>query len=333
MSHFSVLVVTNEPGRAALATALQRYHEFECTGIDDEYVQTIDITAQLREEYATETKRQYVAPDGTRHDPYADRFYRNPTPEEQPHVGHGTGGGHGIAWSSRDWQDGRGYRPKVHFLPDGWTETDVPMAAAMSFADFCQEWHGIPSLQAGTAPDLSGPHKYGYVVLAADGEVITVYDRTNPKKQWDWWQLGGRFTGKLISKGRGVTGKPGLLTAPADADACDQCRVGDLDLPAMKARACLDRQLAWQEAQTGDPRDRAFLYDIGPDTTEAEYCEAPALQTFAILDHEGWYDKGQMGWWGVVHNERNDWPQRFEEYLTLLMQHPEKYVAVVDCHI
>lgn len=44
MSHFSVMVVGEEP-EAQLAP----YHEFECTGDDDQYVQDIDITADVRE--------------------------------------------------------------------------------------------------------------------------------------------------------------------------------------------------------------------------------------------------------------------------------------------
>ncbi|MDY8913920.1 hypothetical protein UZS93_13965 [Escherichia coli] len=43
MSHFSVLVIGNNP-EASLAP----YHEFECTGINDQYVQEIDITDEIR---------------------------------------------------------------------------------------------------------------------------------------------------------------------------------------------------------------------------------------------------------------------------------------------
>ncbi|EJD4727898.1 hypothetical protein ACUMLB_004468 [Escherichia coli] len=43
MSHFSVLVIGNNP-KASLAP----YHEFECTGINDEYIQEIDISEEIR---------------------------------------------------------------------------------------------------------------------------------------------------------------------------------------------------------------------------------------------------------------------------------------------
>ena len=42
MSHFVVLVVGND-----IEKQLQPFHEFECTGIDDEYVQDVDITDEV----------------------------------------------------------------------------------------------------------------------------------------------------------------------------------------------------------------------------------------------------------------------------------------------
>jgi len=52
MSHFTVLVIGENP-EAQLAP----YHEFECTGTVNEYVQTIDKTEEVRAEYEDETER------------------------------------------------------------------------------------------------------------------------------------------------------------------------------------------------------------------------------------------------------------------------------------
>lgn len=43
MSHFTVLVVGED-----VASQLAPYHEFESTGIDDEYVKDVDVTADVR---------------------------------------------------------------------------------------------------------------------------------------------------------------------------------------------------------------------------------------------------------------------------------------------
>src|SRR5690606_18805090 len=120
MSHFSLLVVTEkEPTQDLLAARLQPFHEFECTGVDDQYVENVDRTAEARAAFDRETSQMLRAPDGSLHRPYEDRFYRDPTPEEAPKVGLGTGFGSGLVWTSKDWGDGRGYRAKVQFIPDG----------------------------------------------------------------------------------------------------------------------------------------------------------------------------------------------------------------------
>lgn len=46
MSHFSVCVVTKTGSEDELKEALQPFHEYECTGTEDQYVQTIEITAE-----------------------------------------------------------------------------------------------------------------------------------------------------------------------------------------------------------------------------------------------------------------------------------------------
>ena len=63
---------------------LQPFHEFECTGTNDEFVQNVDLTDELRKKYEddTETIRRLRAPDGSLHEPYNDEFYRELTPEE-----------------------------------------------------------------------------------------------------------------------------------------------------------------------------------------------------------------------------------------------------------
>lgn len=47
MSHFSVLVIGDD-----ITKQLQPYHEYECTGIDDEYVVDVDRTDEARAKYA-----------------------------------------------------------------------------------------------------------------------------------------------------------------------------------------------------------------------------------------------------------------------------------------
>lgn len=47
MSHFTVAVFTNE--NKSVEELLAPFHEFECTGINDEYVQDVDITEDVKQ--------------------------------------------------------------------------------------------------------------------------------------------------------------------------------------------------------------------------------------------------------------------------------------------
>ena len=52
MSHFAVMVITEaQPTEEVLSRVLAPWHEFECTGTNDEYVVDLDITEEYRSRY------------------------------------------------------------------------------------------------------------------------------------------------------------------------------------------------------------------------------------------------------------------------------------------
>lgn len=254
MSHFSVIVATKEePTDEVLRRALQPYHQYECTGIDDEFVQNVDITAEARERWSSDMVGRLRDPDGNLHSPYEDRFYRDPTPEELKEIGPiaGSGGNGNLSWSSQDWGDGRGYRTKVRFVPEGWSEVDVPRSQVESFAEFVNGWYGLEAVPLGQEPDVAGSHSGGYMLLDADGGVATCIDRTNPNAKWDWWRVGGRYAGKFQKKGRLRANRSDLSWEWRDADdaeipsGVDICRKSEIDVEAMKAAASASRRHWW----------------------------------------------------------------------------------------
>lgn len=193
MSHFTVMVIGDDYERQ-----LAPYHEYECTGRNDEFVQEIDVTDEIREEFRKSTASQYKDPDGGLHDPYQDRFYRDPTPDEKKEMGPiaGTGCGGGLFWTSKDWGDGRGYRARVHFCPDGWANIEVPTREIQSFREYVEEYHGRKIVPFGEDPNtFDGEHKYGYALEDSSGQVTKIVRRTNPNAHWDWYALGGRWAG------------------------------------------------------------------------------------------------------------------------------------------
>lgn len=398
MSHFAILVVT--PTEEALDAMLQQFHEFECTGTDDKYVQDIDETETRMAAYHKETRTVWIDPAGVVHSPYEPEFYRDATPEEQAEHRfnergslHGMGGNGTISWSGMDKHDGRGYRTYVHMkveeLP-GWREVDQPVKDSMTFVEF-MDYNGINFAASEADIDLGSTgkrgdealHKYGYCVALPDGSV-KVINRTNPNARWDWWAIGGRYEGKLITK----TG-----------EIVDQARKADLDWDAMRRKVqgiryaavreyygkirshrplATDAEIAamwqdyvvqnaaarkaWSELPAGTAenprpnlwdfidqyprmaeyttigiRDMAYGWNWTVPLNEADpmaWCEnAPPLTALAYLDADGWAEKGTMGWFGVVHDEKDGdvWEEMFNKRVASI---PDDYVlTIVDCHI
>lgn len=57
------------------------------------------------------------------------------------------------------------------------------------------------------------------------------------------------------------------------------------------------------------------------------------IAPFAILKDGEWYEKGEMGWWGIVSDEKAE-DKWIDEACTLLMSLPEDtLLTLVDCHI
>lgn len=59
-----------------------------------------------------------------------------------------------------------------------------------------------------------------------------------------------------------------------------------------------------------------------------------AISTFAFITSDGeWVEKGSMGWWGCVSDEKdsNDWNKIFSDYFDSLPDNTR--ITLVDCHI
>ncbi len=133
--------------------------------------------------------------------------------------------------------------------------------------------------------DRSGPHQFGAAIVQ-DGRLIKAIGWTSPDPQWDFWNLGGRFTGRLAAgyepwsdpenmgpcRFCGGTGtQPGVPVT----DGCDHCdgtgrqlkwesewrqfgnqsRLGDVDVAAIREVA----------AQRAAERYDAFRAKVGED--------------------------------------------------------------------
>lgn len=238
MSHFTVLVAANS--EEELEAKLQPYHEYECTGVKDQYVVFVGADMEEAEKEWSE--------EGSRYD---------------------------------------------------------------SFDEFMEDWYGYQLVNG----------VWGHY--------------TNPCKKWDWWTIGGRWSGTLLLK---------------DGSTVDYALNKDIDWEGMKHKAkcnAQNRYQNWHRAKTLPERDRdrfmikneiRFLDNSEVEQletlTEALYADIRASEplTFAFVDQSGaWFEQAKMGWWGMTSDPCNEASPNFWSFVESLS--PNQGLFVVDCHI
>lgn len=298
MSHFTVMVFGDD-----IEEQLQPFHEFECTGINDQYVIDEDVTEEIQER---------IDEDG-------------------------------------DMDDALGWYGLEDKIVEDESEVDT-------VGDEC-------------------PHKYGYAIVK-DGVLIKAVNRTNPNRQWDWYQIGGRWSGflKLKEGAEGENGERSWTNSGRDisADRCDSAIKRDIDIEGMRDDAGNDAGNEWDKIHNvvGDTtweswdsvrgrisnideardfyngqtaleliRKAEIFYWSGLDdflVSREEYvsqARSKAISTFAVLKDGVWYEKGDMGWWGCVSDEKDqgDWDAEVGRLIDSVSD--DTRITIVDCHI
>lgn len=232
MSHFTVMVVTDDNKEETIAKALQPFHEFECTGTNDEFVKDVDITEERREEYNNDTVNKIKMSDGTLEYPYDEKFYRPATQSEIDRID--SDDKKDLRYSKTSNSEG-GYDYKILEYPSDSEKVEVKRSETQTFEEFIDEYYDAKLVPHGEEPDTEGEHQFGYALLNEDGTIKTIIDRTNPDYKWDWWTVGGRWSGmlKVKDKNDSQKGTPGVMGTEYDSEGFDQCRVGNLDFDGM----------------------------------------------------------------------------------------------------
>lgn len=366
MSHFVVMVIGEN-----VEAQLQPYHEFECTGTNDQYVQDIDITDKRRAEFENYSIEYVRMDNGALVDKYDREFYRDFTDEELARIRPlGTGSNSELVWHSDDWHDGRGYRPRVHCPPKDKIVTRRAQEI-MSFAEYLKRDGVRAFIEEGDDPKAVEDAKYGYAVVW-NGEVVKVVDRTNPNAKWDWWTVGGRYSQYYRAK---------------DGDEFIEGEKFELDITATKEKARLYRTALWQDAQSviadawpedvaafvpwttlyenkgersidalrQEYRDQKLVRVWNDETRERKLSDlmwenpdafvnvsledyirpwvTKAGTPFAFVKDGQWHERGEMGWWAAVSNEMDEdtWATKFFEMFDALPDSTP--ITIVDCHI
>lgn len=164
---------------------------------------------------------------------------------------------------------------------------------------------------------------------------------TNPNSKWDWYSIGGRWTGFFKIKDNPkypddiYFGSPGAFGNQAPIGYADSIRICDIDFEGMKNDKIEKAKSDWIEIQNkvklGD-KNVYWMYGIKENQTEKEYIDDSCkFSTYALLKNGEWYAKGEMGWFGVSHDDNENWSEEMEKLIAGLPE--DTLLTVVDCHI
>lgn len=204
----------------------------------------------------------------------------------------------------------------THKVPDepGYEEVEVPFEELYpSFEAFAEDWHGHPVNENG---------RCGYW--------------HNPNARWDWYQVGGRWSGMLKVK-EGCDGYTYLARCfgsdEGKAGWVDCCPVSCIDFDGMRKDALKELKPYEEYVTKHTFYKEEYLRAKYP--TEEEYIRRmTGFGTYAVITPEGeWLSSGQMGWFGCsseTTEELRSWEEQYHKFFEMFA---DCYVTIVDCHI
>lgn len=142
----------------------------------------------------------------------------------------------------------------------------------------------------------------------------------NPNAKWDWYVEGGRYSSRLTTK---------------EGKEVDAALIGDIDFDSMNKKKKIGAEKAWDEAQRETDKVRVhIMHGIKNSESKEEYLKrSSSFSTFALIKDGKWHEKGQMGWWACVANEKESSAWN-DEFLKLMEDLPtDTLITVIDCHI
>lgn len=157
-----------------------------------------------------------------------------------------------------------------------------------------------------------------------DGNILSTY---NPNSKWDWYSIGGRWDdGDNVIQIKDFKLYDDLNdnTIALYKRAWDSFE-GKSELSEEDSNAIFDGFRLYN--------DSYYLERYG---TCENYIKAMSSNIpYAFVDANGWYEKGQMGWWGMdnaTQESIEDYTEFAEKYFTA-EENQNKYIVWVDCHI
>lgn len=195
------------------------------------------------------------------------------------------------------------------------------------------------------SPNAEWVKEYSGGELDDDGNVLCTY---NSDRKWDWYEIGGRWTGMLrLKSGRkGINGSPGVFDQDrvSDPKYCDQCRIKDVNWKYMNNQARKDAGATWDDMMNPEPGTSIYKPEYIAEQknlhlklykTRNEYINRRGFwTTYALLTEDEWYEPGEMGWFGIS-SATVDTRDKYEHEFVKIIKSYQKdtLITVVDCHI
>lgn len=147
----------------------------------------------------------------------------------------------------------------------------------------------------------------------------------NPKSQWDWWVIGGRWNGAL---------EPAYdpEANPGNYETCTICAGTGKRNDALGKKTRQENPTYTCNGCGGKGTKRTFIQAEGPSNGNMRPVrEIKDFVPFAILTPDGeWHEEAKMGWWGMTSGEDSDWPQKAR---AILKAHGGDFAVLCDLHI
>lgn len=317
MSHYTVLVIGNDPEKQ-----LQPYHEYECTGIEDEYVIDVDYTDKIKDylerklfvgkkkdsedydyEYDEETaKENLVSYEEMTKLQYLELIKADIDKEVAEEFG-------------VEKKDGIWYRKTNPNSKWDWYQLGG-------------RWAGFFKLKEGAVGEVGGslfgpPAENGYVDQAKKGDIDFEGMRNEAAKEAsEAYDKAMTYIGHISDHENWDVFRDRIFAEGGDID---EARKKYHDQPKVKA---------WNQIED---RDFKFRYDVDRfSVSKEEFVDRArnsACVSFAVVKDSKWYEKGKMGWWAMVSNEKdpNEWNREFNKLIDSVSD--DALISLYDCHI
>lgn len=174
---------------------------------------------------------------------------------------------------------------------------------------------------------------FGYTVEERDGRKVAGY-YYNHNAKWDWYQIGGRWSG-LIRLKDGERSSFSVLKDiyfnPTQKSLDEANRFWELYVE--KGMENLTEE---EKKELGFVFYKREFYIERYKTKEEYVKQTTDFSTYAVLDENGWHEPGPMGWFGVsgasAESEEN-FKKGFYDNFIKGRDMNKTYLAIVDCHI